>query len=330
MTQETQNKQYTFTSVTAVALAMMRNIGTKGIIFLPCKMGETLKDVDNRRNQQDNSESMTNLIPIGHIATSLPRGTDYKIRSIGCETLDDFDWIDYDRDFYEYFDDDNASKKNEYVWVRVDDVLTELGLEFGPEILSNPDFIEALINKINNQKMKILQSLGQKTTSVVLTYLQEQTIQALLNSEYSKFILNLVARIGKTVIVLDYVRRFAEAKKRKMVIIIASKSLGSNVSFSEDYIKFGYTEDMFILKEISLHINEDKFKTNGALHKELKALIGDMDCIIVTDEADFGSHTEDAIKKLITIKNKYKLNIVNQIAMSSTGISKIAKLMKAV
>ncbi len=77
---------------------------------------------------------------------------------------------------------------------------------------------------------------------------------------------------------------------------------------------------------VSLFKDEELFITDKKLRNEIKNITGDSAVVLVTDEADFGSHTEDAIKKLEVIKNDFDINVIHQIAMSGTGIAKASKI----
>ncbi len=334
--QKVENVQYSYTSLQALGMALMANINEGTRKFLPVKMGESIRNVDQRISEQDNAETLTKLVYIEHVVTSLGVKTDDHIRELVLKGgIKDADWVNYDRKILDIIDNDD-NKRNEYVWVRIDDILGNA--KFDKYLLEDFGFMKRLSIKISSQKIEALESLGEKHIDVQLRYLQEIIVDEMLKGDNFMFLLNLTPRLGKTLITLQYAKRLSEKLNEPVALIIASKSLNSNVSFIEDRKKFGFkmkmaTVSLFKDAEQFGDYEEDEkaiFQTDRKIAKEIQDAIKNQTAILVTDEADFGSHTEDAIAKLENIKNNFNLNIVKQIAMSGTGIAKASKIARTI
>ncbi len=319
------NYQYSYTSLQALSLALIADINKQDRKFLPVKMGETVVDVETRKNQQDIASTLTKLVLIEYVTTDLGIKTDDHLRDLVLNgDIDNADWEQYDRKILNPIADFDDNKKNEYVWVRIDDILEKLDLNFDEYLLDDEIFMKELGIKISSQKLAALGQLGDQHAKIELRFLQEMIVQQMLdNPDMFMFLLNLTPRLGKTFVVLEYVKRLSEMNNQDISLIVASKSLNSNVSFNDDKKKGGYKFKMGL---VSLFKDEELFITDKKLRNEIKNITGDSAVVLVTDEADFGSHTEDAIKKLEVIKNDFDINVIHQIAMSGTGIAKASKI----
>ena len=145
---------------------------------------------------------------------------------------------------------------------------------------------------------------------------QKLTLKQMIDADTKNYLLNLAPRFGKTYLILEFAKEISK-KYDNVYLVVASKNLSSNASFTSSYNNSGYN---FRLLESSL------FKTDDSISNNLDEIPKDSNIILVTDEADLASHTKKSLAKLEKIKST--LNIIKQISMSGTGIYKADKLIK--
>jgi len=197
----------------------------------------------------------------------------------------------YDQNFQDYKRD--SGKKNEWSLVNINSILKKLKINLTIDILKNKEFLKRLDKLIFNAKKK--------------------AIRALLGQRASKI-------NGKTYFILEYVRLLAE-KHSNIILVIASKNLSSNESFLADAKGYEYPFEI-----LTVSLFKDETKLIQSLSSVDSKLTKKHKVVLVTDEADRGSHTNSSIKVLNHIKNDF--NMIKQVVMSGTGIYKADKIFR--
>ena len=228
---------------------------------------------------------------------------------------------------YDYVD---VGGGREWTYTYVQDIYDELNMNPTQpnDILNNQLFLEKLGTRIQESKaLAVGNILGQSVhKTLVLRPWQEIAVNQMFTENKDYILLCLAPRFGKTLAILEYVKRLIEDgqyTKEQVYLVPLSKNLSSNASFVVDYDDFGYVQHFNILKDISLFKNEEK------IMEKLKSELPDDAVIIpVTDEADLASNTQISITKIEEIKSKY--NVGKQIVMTGTGLGKAAKILQGI
>jgi len=298
-TKKVKNDQYAYTSESDISLSIDRKDIDKGWILI--KNGLTIKQtVEQRVRQQDIASTTSDLVVVSTITCNSPDDKlDDKIRAY---------MYKYDKNFQDYKRD--SGKKNEWSLVNVNGILRKLKIKLAIDILKNKEFLKRLDKLIFNAKKKIIE----------LRPHQKDSLKRLVKANMKYNLLSFAPRYGKTYFILEYVRLLTE-KYSNIILVVASKNLSSNESFLADAKGYEYP---FEILTVSLFKEENKLiqslsSVDSKLTKKHKV-------VLVTDEADRGSHTDSSIKVLNHIKNDF--NMIKQVVMSGTGIYKADKIFK--
>jgi hypothetical protein len=308
------NQQYGYTGREAIATIKDER---GDFSWLPSKEGLSIEQwwLD-RIFQQRSASKLTKPIPMGCfvVHNNDDKTLDNKIRKHICD-LDIHQEVD--------FEDDGDGK--EWVLTNVEDLYHEL--KFFPnsvsDILNNEYFMKLWFERVKSSKLSYF---DKETISepYQLRPWQDLVVEETLSSDKKYHQLGLAYRHGKTLSVLDYVKKLVlrgDYDGSKLYLVPTSKSLSSNASFVKDYDRFGFKEYFNIIKDVSLFKDEDKIIENL-----LEILPKNSMLILVTDEADLASHTMISIDKINLIKKTF--NVVEQIVMTGTGIGKASKILK--
>ena len=342
------NKQYSYTDMESFISSLAKYDG-----WLMTKQGLTLaQEIEERKNQQDNASSTADIIVFSTLVVegnSDPK-LDDKIR----EELHKTD------EFMHYERYNNKSKKHEWSLVKIDDLVEnfdELRNEFiklqtikntlsektlenfiSKNFLFNEEFIKALDKRVFKAKQKaVMKILGKESfKDIILRPWQQETVDEMIKADKYYNLLSLAPRFGKTITILEYMLLLSRMLGKRLVLLPASKNLASNSSFDEDFINAGYkAKDEFdICTGGSLYVasNEKDVELSELIERRIKILKGELSedamIVLVTDEADIASHTENSVEFIEAIKSNF--NVIKQIAMSGTGIFKAAKIFKGV
>lgn len=334
------NKLYSYSDMAALIVSMATKPG-----WLMVKQGLTLKqEIEDRLKQQDTSSSIATIILISTLVIENNKDVklDNKVSDIQHNTPE----------FMPYERYDNARKKHEWSWVKISDlvddfekihntfkelqtlnVINEHALEqfLANHFFNNPDFIEKLDNRIFQSKKQATSTLlgyDRSYKEIRMNPWQQDLIKLLLKSPLIYFLLSLAPRFGKTLMILEYIKQYVLKTKKKIIIIPLSKFLSSNSSFIDEYYECGYDIHGGFLS-IKEHTEGSLHQTTETLLLELEKIIPDgYEVILVTDEADYGSHTLNSTTTINAIVNKFK--VVKQIAMTGTGIFTASKIFKGI
>jgi hypothetical protein len=309
------NQQYSYT--TREAIATFKDINGGDLRWLPSKEGQTINQwwID-RIYQQRNSQTLTKATALGCFGVHSNENLklDDEIRKFICDS---------DLHMKVDFEDDGAGK--EWILTRVDDIY-EL-LDFYPssvdDIFNNEEFMRLWFERILDSKKRYFKNKQIISNVYKLKEPQKVVVKNMLVSGKKYYILGLAPRFGKTLLVLDYMKKKVIGKyysKEELWLVPASKSLSSNQSFVNDYTSFGFGEYFNILKDVSLFVDEEKL-----IQKLKDALPPHSKIVLVTDESDLASHTKISVEKIQLIKDNF--DIVEQIVMTGTGIGKATKIL---
>ena len=313
------NKQYSYTTREAIALSIVERNGD----WMLVKDGQTLNEILSRVAAQKNESSLSNprdyVIDRSVVEDNDNTELDNEIRSwLYSNTMD---YQDYPKKF---------DGGREWSWVRVRDILDELGIDdLSLDILADDRFLKKLHERIHKHKSNAVNSiLGQNLVESIDLYPWQCVVfDEMVGADKEYNLLSLAPRFGKTILILEYCKYLVKNKGYKnLVLVPASKDLSSNYSFVMDYLDKGYSKSKYkfdIVSNISLFKDEDKIIEN------LKNVVPkDSVVVLVTDEADSKSHTEISVDKINLIRSEF--NVIKNIAMSGTGIYKAAKIYKDV
>lgn len=308
---EKTNHQYAYTSKTDISFSIENKDIPNGWILI--KNGLTINQtVEQRVKQQDISSTTSELVVLSTIACdSTDKKLDDKIRSY---------LYQYDKNFQDYKRE--SGKRNEWSLVNINPILKKLKIKLTIDILSDKEFLKRLDKLIFKAKQKaILSILGQKGSKILhLRPHQKDSMKRLLKADMKYNLLSFAPRYGKTYFILEYVKRLSE-KHPNIILVIASKNLSSNESFLTDAKDYDYPFEI-----VTVSLFKDKTKLVKMLSSVDSKLTKNHKVVLVTDEADRGSHTDNSIKVLNHIKNDF--NLLKQVVMSGTGIYKADKIFK--
>ncbi len=310
------NKQYSYMTRESITLSF----GKPGWLLL--KDGQTIEQsVEERVKQQKNASSLSTPIIVNQF--SIDNNDDVKLDDkIRAEM--------FKTDYHQGYNYLEVGGGREWTYTYVQDIYNELNMNptQPDDILNNELFIERLGKRIQDSKaLAVSNILGQSIhKTLVLRPWQEIAVNQMFNENKDYILLCLAPRFGKTLAILEYIKRLIEDgqyTKEQVYLIPLSKNLSSNASFVVDYDDFGYSQHFNILKNISLFKNEEKI-----MEKLESELPDDAVIIPVTDEADLASNTQISITKIEEIKSKY--NVGKQIVMTGTGLGKAAKILQGI
>lgn len=339
-----ENKQYSYTDMNSFITSLAKYNG-----WLMIKQGLTLEqEINDRANQQDNASStaapivFSTLVVLDNDDSKL----DDKIR----------DYLHKTDLFMEYSRYDNENKKHEWSLVKIDDLVDdfknlrntfielqknskkfELDEFVAENFLYKSDFMHKLDERVYNSKKEAVEYITGKPTykDITLRPWQEETVSEMITAGKFYNLLSLAPRFGKTITILEYVNRLSTMMEERLVLLPASKNLASNTSFDTDYIDAGYMakNEFDICTKGSLFVatTDKKMELSDLIAKRIDLMKPELEgkkIVLVTDEADIASHTENSIEFIEAIKSEF--NVVKQIAMSGTGIFKAAKIFKGI
>lgn len=311
------NQQYSYTSRESIATFIDLR---KNFDWLPSKNGLSIEQFWlDRISQQHSASNLTKNKPLGCFGVyNKDIKLDDKIRKHICNS-------EYHQEV-EF--NNNDGQGTEWILTFVGDIYEELGFypECVDDILGNEEFMELWYARIQNSK----QSYFEKDQIVRKIYklkpLQKQVVYQMVKSGKKYHILGLCPRFGKTLTVLEYLKRkvlSGEYSKEETWLIPASKSLASNTSIINDYTDFGFSKYFNVIKDVSLFVDGDKI-----IEKLKLTLPSNAKLCLVTDEGDLASHTENSTEKIDLVKSQF--DVGEQIVMTGTGIGKATKIFKEV
>jgi len=309
------NQQYSYTTPEAIAFFKDKRTNFN---WLPSKEGQSIdQHWLTRIKQQINSSNLKRAIPLGcfGVFENNDLTLDKKVREHICKS-DLHQEVD--------FQDDGAGKE----WVLTDVVDIYKELDFYPtcvnDIINNEEFMILWFDRIKNTKHSYF--CDDKVCNKVyeLKPWQKTTVETMLGSGKFYHQLGLAPRFGKTLTVLEYFKKKVikgEYLKDELWLVALSKSLSSNTSFLNDYKDFGFFKYFNMIKEVSLHVDDDKL-----INKLKSQLPQNAKIVLVTDEADFASHTQISIERLHNVGDVF--NVCEHIVMTGTGYGKASKIFK--
>jgi hypothetical protein len=313
--QEGVNQQYSYT--TREAIATFKDL-RGNFNWLPSKEGQSISQQwISRILQQRTASNLTKATPLGcfgvHDNDDLQ--LDGKVRQHMFKS-DLHQGVD--------FEDDGAGK--EWVLTNVEDIYQEL--DFYPtcvtDILNNEEFMIRWYQRLQNSKQSYFKKDEFYNKVYELKPWQKTTVETMLGSGKFYHQLGLAPRFGKTLTVLEYFKKKVlkgEYSKDELWLVPLSKSLSSNTSFINDYNDFGFFKYFNMVDDISLFVDEDKI-----IEKLKLQLPEGSKVVLVTDEADFASHTQISTERLSLVNVIF--NVVEHIVMTGTGYGKAAKIFK--
>lgn len=309
------NQQYSYT--TREAISTFKDL-RGDLNWLPSKEGQSIEQYwAFRISQQRSAASLTKAITLGCFGVFDNNDTklDDKLRDFMCNN-----------EFHQEvsFEEDSAGR--EWILTNVEDIYQEL--DFYPtcvdDILNNEDFLILWYQRIQNSKQSYFKEDEYYNKVYKLKPWQKTTVKTMLGSGKFYHQLGLAPRFGKTLTVLEYFKKKVLKgyySKDKLWLVTLSKSLSSNTSFINDFNDFGFFKYFNIVKDISLFVDEDKIieKLKSQLPEGVKV-------VLVTDEADFASHTKISTERLSLVIKTF--NVVEHIVMTGTGYGKASKIFK--
>lgn len=317
LNKERVNQQYSYT--TREAIATFKD-SRKDFNWLPSKEGQTiLQHWTTRIDQQRSASNLTKATRLGCFGVhgSNDLHLDDKVRKYICK-------IDYHQEVD--FEDDGAGR--EWILTNVEDIYKEL--DFYPtcvsNILNNEEFLILWNARLQNSKQSYFEKDEFYNKVYELQPLQKKVVESMLNSGKIYHQLGLPPRARKTVTVLEYFKRkvlSGEYSKNELWLIALSKSLSSNTSFVNDYKDFGFFNYFNIVEEVSLFVDDEKLIDKLKLQLPENAKV-----VLVTDEADFASHTEISVERIFNVVKSF--NVCEQIVMTGTGFGKATKIFKPI
>ncbi len=303
---EKKHKQYTFTD----GIKSTKN----GQFVLELKVGETENEINTRINQQRNSSNNYIIHELKNTQL-ISNCTDHKLRKQMYKTFPDRYSIKIDADGKEWM----------YMIIPTKIIqkfeITAIDKNNSKEKYSEK-VLTAIGSVIKADKIECIQKIDKKDIikepRVKLRPAQVYVLEKILEAGKDYNILSLAPRIGKTYLTLEYAQKMSEIHKN-VVLIPVSKSTSSNSSFEDSYNGKDYN---FQLKEISLH----KTLINERIEEIKEEIPKESFIILVTDEVDLASHTDNSQAKLEIVRQSFKAN--KSILMSGTGIHKAFKIVR--
>jgi hypothetical protein len=313
--QESVNQQYSYT--TREAIATFKDL-RGNFNWLPSKEGQSiLQQWISRILQQRTASNLTKATPLGcfGVHDNDDSQLDDKVRKNMCKS-DLHQEVD--------FEDDGAGK--EWILTNVEDIYKKL--DFYPtcvsDILNNEEFLILWYERVKNSKQTYFKNNEIYNKVYELKPWQKTTVDSMLGSGKFYHQLGLAPRFGKTITVLEYFKRKVlkgEYSKDDLWIVALSKSLSSNTSFINDYKDFGFFKYFNMVNEVSLFVDDEKLIDKLKLQLPENAQV-----VLVTDEADFASHTDISVERIFNVTKSF--NVCEQIVMTGTGFGKASKIYK--
>jgi hypothetical protein len=315
--QEGVNQQYSYTTPESIAWYKEER---GNLDWLPSKEGQSIDQHWIKRiTQQINSSNIKRAVRLGcfGVFNNDDIKLDDKVRQFICNK-------DYHQEVD--FEDDGAGK--EWVLTYVGDIYHDM--DFYPlsvsDILNNEEFMIRWYQRLQNSKQLYFDKHEYYNKVYEPKAWQKTTVETMLGSGKVYHQLGLAPRFGKTLTVLEYFKKKVlkgEYTKDELWLVALSKSLSSNTSFINDYNDFGFFKYFNMVEDISLFVDEDK-----VIEKLKSQLPEGSKVVMVTDEADFASHTKISTERLSLVNNTF--NVVEYIVMTGTGYGKASKIFKGV
>jgi hypothetical protein len=311
------NQQYSYTTREAIATIKDKRGDFR---WLPSKEGQSIEQHwTSRISQQRSASNLTKAIPLGcfGVFNNDDIKLDDKVRDFICNT-----------EFHKEvdFEDDGAGK--EWVLTYVGDILGEM--DFNPtcvsDILDNEEFTIRWYQRVQNSKQTYFEKNEFYNKVYELQPIQKKVVKMMMNSGKTFHQLGLPPRARKTVTVLEYFKNKVlkgDYTKDELYLVALSKSLSSNTSFINDFNDFGFFKYFNMVEDISLFVDEDKI-----IEKLKTQLPEGAEVVLVTDEADFASHTKISTERLSLVSDTF--NVVEHIVMTGTGYGKASKIFKGI
>ena len=313
--QEGANQQYSYT--TREAIATFKDL-RGDFKWLPSKEGQSIEQHwISRISQQRSASNLTKAITLGcfGVFDNNDIKLDNKVRNFIC-----------DMDFHQEIDFEDDGLGKEWILTNVEDIYREL--YFYPtcvsDIVNNEEFMVLWYQRVQNSKQSYFKKYDFYNKVYKLKPWQKTTVETMLGSGKFHHQLGLAPRFGKTLTVLEYFKKKVlkgDYSKDELWLVALSKSLSSNTSFINDYNDFGFFKYFNMIEDISLFVDEDKIikKFKSQLPEGAKV-------VLVTDEADFASHTKISTERLSLVIDTF--NVVERIIMTGTGYGKASKIFK--
>jgi hypothetical protein len=312
---ECVNQQYSYTTREAIATSkdLQGNFN-----WLPSKEGQSISQHwISRISQQRSASNLTKATRLGcfgvHDNDDLQ--LDNKVRKYMCKS-----------DLHQEFDFEDDGVGKEWILTNVEDIYKEL--DFYPtcvgDILNNEDFMVLWYKRIRNSKQYYFEKDEFYNEVYELKPWQKTTVNSMLGSGKFYHQLGLAPRFGKTITVLEYFKRKVlngQYIKDELWLVTLSKSLSSNTSFINDYKDFGFFKYFNMVNEVSLFVDDEKLIDKLKLQLPENAKV-----VLVTDEADFASHTDISVERIFNVTKSF--NVCEQIVMTGTGFGKASKIYK--
>ena len=296
------NKQYTYSDAPRLLPKMINDR-----LVIEIKDGLTInRDINVRIKEQDNASNSSKLIGL--------EDAFFEVDSDDVKLDDKIRYWLYEND--ERWIKCRFDKHSEWSFYDV----SGYDCNEGEEILE--DVLVIIAKDIRASKEIAVYELLEKSIvkpAIELRPHQKDVLEEMWEANKKFNILNLAPRFGKTYLVLEYAQRLDELIGN-VVLVVASKNLSSNSSFESSFENSHYT---FQLESSSLFKKEDDI-----LNILLESIPEHSNIIIVTDEVDLASHSENSISKLDKIQSQF--NVKKLILMSGTGIYKARKIIKDV
>jgi hypothetical protein len=316
LSKECVNQQYSYTTHESIAFIKDKR---GDFNWLPSKEGQSIEQHwITRINQQINSSNLKSAIPMG------------------CFGVFDNDDLKLDDKVRKYICNNKLHQETEYEdgagreWILTNVEVIYKELDFYPtcvsDILNNEEFMILWYGRIKNSKQSYFNNDEIYNKVYKLQPLQKKVVESMLNSGKIYHQLGLPPRARKTVTVLEYFKRKVlngEYSKNELWLIALSKSLSSNTSFVNDYKDFGFSNYFNIVEEVSLFVDDEKLIDKLKLQLPENAKV-----VLVTDEADFASHTEISVERIFNVTKSF--NVCEQIVMTGTGFGKATKIFKSI
>jgi hypothetical protein len=313
--QEGVNQQYSYTTPEAIAWCKEER---GNLEWLPSKEGQSINQHwIIRINQQITASNIKRAIRLGcfGVFDNDDIKLDDKVRQFICN-----------KNFHQEVDFEGDGAGKEWVLTYVGDIYSEMG--FYPtnvsDILNNEEFMIRWYQRVQNSKQSYFEKDEFYNKVYELKPWQKTTIETMMGSGKVYHQLGLAPRFGKTLTVLEYFKRKVlkgDYSKDELWLVTLSKSLSSNISFINDYKDFGFFKYFNMVEDISLFIDEEKI-----IEKLKLQLPEGSKIVLVTDEADFASHTNISVERIFNVTESF--NVCEQIVMTGTGLGKASKIFK--
>jgi hypothetical protein len=309
------NQQYSYT--TRESIATFKDL-RGDFHWLPSKEGQSTKQHwTSRISQQRSASNLTKAVTLGcfGVFNNEDLKLDDKVRTYIC-----------DDEFHQEVDFEDDGLGKEWILTNVEDIYQDL--DFHPtcvsDILNNEEFMIRWYQRLQNSKQSYFEKDEFYNKVYELKPWQKKIVETMLGSGKVYHQLGLAPRFGKTLTVLEYFKNKVlkgEYSKDELWLVALSKSLSSNTSFINDYNDFGFFKYFNMMEDISLFVDEDKI-----IEKLKTQLPEGSKVVLVTDEADFASHTKISTERLSLVSETF--NVVEHIVMTGTGYGKASKIFK--